>query len=180
MEPLIAYSIPVQGLQDGTHRFEYQVDRSFFENFEDSPIEDGQIQLELEFDKRPDLYVLWFRFEGTIRTECDRCLAEIDLPISGEQRLLVKLRDTDTASDDPEIIFISPEAQKLNVAPYAYEFICLALPLIKVYDCEEDENRKCDEDMLAKLEANSGFEIAEEEPQENPIWEELKKLNNDK
>jgi uncharacterized metal-binding protein YceD (DUF177 family) len=178
MEPLIAYSIPIQGLLDGTHQFDYQIDRSFFENFEDSPIADGQIHLQLSFDKRPDLYVLWFEFEGTVKTECDRCLAAIDLPISGKQRLLVKLRETDTASDDPEIIFISPEAQKLNVAPFAYEFICLAMPLIKVYDCENDEQSNCDEEMLAKLDQNSGFEPEEEEePEENPIWAELKKLN---
>jgi uncharacterized protein len=173
MDSLIAYSIPVQGLQVGLHEFNYDIDREFFDNFEDSPIEDGNIQLRLEFDKRPDLYVLWFRFEGSVKTDCDRCLTSIDLPVKDEQRLLVKLREEEQLSDDPDVIFIRADAQKLNVAPYIYEFISLALPLIKVYDCEADENPKCDQDMLKYLDAANQ---KDEEEKDNPIWEELKKL----
>ena len=177
MDPLISYSIPIQGLVNGIHHFDFQIDRSFFDNFEDSPIEESDIQLSLEFDKRPDLFVMMFKFEGSIKTACDRCLANIDLPIHGEQRLLVKLRVAEEESNDPEVIFIQPDAQKLQVAPFVYEFICLALPLIRVYDCEEDEHPQCDEEMLQYLEQKPKEQLDDDTPTDNPIWEELKKLN---
>ena len=184
MDPLIAYSIPVKGLHSGIHQFDYQIDHSFFESFEDAPIKEGAIKLEVDFDKRDDMFVLWFRFSGTVGTACDRCLVAIDLPIEGEERLLIKLTETpEEISEDPDVVFVSSEIQKLNIAPYAYEFICLSLPLIKVYDCEEDTPRPCDQEMLKYLSQNSSSsaEEAEEESQEsNPIWDALKDLNNNK
>ncbi|MCB0572290.1 MAG: DUF177 domain-containing protein [Phaeodactylibacter sp.] len=186
MDPLIQFSIPVKGLRNGIHQFDFQIDRSFFENFEQSPISDCNIQLHLEFDKRPDMYVLQFDFEGTVRAECDRCLAEIGLPIADSQRLLVKVSQEEE-TDEAEITYISPETVKLNVAQYIYEFICLAMPIIKVYDCGNQDPRPCNEDMLRYLSngeqeekaVEKSEEEAEEENRANPIWDELKKLSND-
>ncbi|HQU61037.1 MAG TPA: DUF177 domain-containing protein, partial [Saprospiraceae bacterium] len=189
MDPLIQYSIPVKGLRNGIHQFDFQIDRSFFDNFENSPISDGDIRLHLEFDKRPDMFVLQFDFEGTVRAECDRCLAEINLPISDSQMLLVKF-SLEEEVDEAEMVYISPETIKLNVAQYIYEFICLSMPMIKVYDCESEAVRPCDDDMLRYLSNSQEQEQeapaeAEEEEQEskeekpNPIWDELKKLSND-
>lgn len=180
MDPLITYSIPVKGLHIGIHQFEFQIDRFFFENFEHSPIAESDIQLRLEFDKRTDICVLQFDFEGTVRTICDRCAADIDLPVSDSQRLLVKF-SLEEEPEEAEVIFISPEAPQLNVARYIYEYICLALPLIRVYDCEREENRPCNEETLRYL--NNGGEVEEQAEQEekeetNPIWDELKKLSN--
>ncbi len=178
MDPLISYSIPVKGLRDGIHQFDFQIDRSFFEHFEHSPIEEADVRVQLELDKRPDMYVLQFELEGTIATQCDRCAADIGLPIADSQRLLVKLSNEEEV-EEADVIFISPEAQKLNVAVYIYEYICLAVPLIKVYDCENDENRKCNEETLRYL-SNGGQDAEEEKEEEvsNPIWDELKKLKN--
>ena len=178
MDGLVEYSIPVQGLGNGVHRFEFAIDGEFFRHFEESPIDAGAIAVRLDFDKRPDMYVMEFDFEGTIKAECDRCLAEIDLPISGKQHLLVKF-SYETEAEEADVIYISPEAQRLHVARYIYEFIVLAVPMIKVYDCERDENPVCNEEMLAYLEGGSSpAGPAEEEV--NPVWEELKKLSKGK
>lgn len=176
MDALIQYSIPVKGLHNGMHQFDFQIDRAFFQNFEASPIEDGRIDLVLYFDKRPDLLVLQFVFRGFVKTECDRCLAAIDLPLQGDQTLMVKY-SMEEEPEEAEVVYISPETQVLNVAKYIYEFICLAMPLIKVYDCENDENRVCNEEMLRYL--NQEPEAEEEAESGNPIWDELKKLNSD-
>lgn len=183
MDPLIAYSIPVRGLRDGIHQFDFQIDRSFFEHFENAPIKDGDIQLRLELVKRPGLYTLTFSFEGTVKTACDRCLASIDLPIEGEQRLLVKVNEGTEGPptedpDDPDVIYISPEQQKFNTASYAYEFVCLAIPMIKTYDCEAEAEPPCNEEMLEHLGMPEEKEEAQEEATDNPIWAELKKLSN--
>ncbi len=183
MDPLIAFSIPVRGLRDGIHQFDFQIDRSFFGQFESAPVQDGDVSLQIELIKRPGLYTLTFSFEGTVKTECDRCLAPIDLPIEGEQRLLIKVSEAAEGQpaedpDDPDVIYISPEQQKFNTAPYAYEFVCLAIPMIKTYECQEEEEPPCNEEMLDRLGMPEPDEAAEEETADNPIWAELKKLSN--
>lgn len=173
METLLPFSIPVKGLKNVIHKFEYFIDHSFFKHFEDSPVNDGALNVDVTFEKRPDLFVLQIDFKGTVKADCDRCLVQIDLPISDSQRLMVKVGEGE--SEDPDIIFIHPEESKLNIAPYIYEFVLLAMPMIKVYDCDNDENPACNFEMLKYLDENSE---QKEEGASNPIWDELKKLDN--
>ncbi|GJM31554.1 MAG: hypothetical protein DHS20C18_05550 [Saprospiraceae bacterium] len=177
MDALIQYSIPIKGLYPGVHKYNFQIDQSFFQAFENSPVADGDVAVSLELDKRTDVYELDIEFSGTLKTECDRCLAGISLPVSGEANLLVKL-SLEPQPEEADVIYISPEQPRLNVAKYIYEFVCLAMPLIKVYDCEEDENPPCNEEMLDYLDKNNPDAVKESE--NNPIWDELKKLSKDK
>lgn len=176
MKALIPFSIPVSGLRDGQHRFNFEVDHAFFAAFEDSPIEQGHLHVHLDFDKRPGMYVLEFTIDGTVQTPCDRCLENIHLPVNAEHRLLVKFSDEERP-DEAEVIYVSPDLEKLNVARYVYEFIVLSMPIIKVYDCENDENAVCNEDMLSYLDEDASTE-SETIEEANPMWDELrKKLN---
>lgn len=181
MDPLTNYSIPLRGLHEGIHQFEFQIDRAFFDAFENAPIGESTIQLRLEMEKRPGLLTFFFDFEGTVQTECDRCLAPIHLPVEGEQQLVVKVSETiegevEQDEEDPDVIFIHPELPKLNLAPLVYEYICLALPMIKIYDCDSDTPRPCNDEMLDRL--GAAEDMAEEKPATNPVWDELKKLGN--
>ena len=73
--------------------------------------------------------------------------------------------------EEAEIVYVSPDIEQFNVAQYIYEYIVLSMPIIKVYDCEEDNPLPCDEEMLDRLEAKE-----EENATPNPIWDELRKL----
>lgn len=170
MDALIPYTLPVKGLGVGIHRYDFRIDHLFFEHFESSPIREAEIDLQLEFDKRIDMYVLDFSFSGTVRTECDRCLAPIDLPIADEQQLVVKLSH-EPGDEEADLVYISPDTEQFNVARYIYEYVVLSLPMIKVYDCEDEDPLPCDEEMLDRLEAD---EHTDDSP--NPIWDELRKL----
>jgi uncharacterized metal-binding protein YceD (DUF177 family) len=174
MDSLIPYSIPVRGLRVGTHQFDFQIDREFFRRFEESPVADGQIQVHFMLDKRPDMLVLHFQLAGTVKTDCDRCLAPIDLPIANAQSLIVKFSETEEA-EDADVVYVHPEIQQLNIARYIYEYIILAMPIIKVYDCFSEANRPCNLEMLQYLSSENSEPQAA--PESNPIWEELKKLN---
>jgi len=174
MKSLNHFSIPIQGLKDGMHQFDFQVDRAFFANFENSQIEDGDFNVKLYFDKRPDMYVMTFSFEGNIQTACDRCLVDIKLPLKGDNQLMVKFAET--RSEEAEIIYIPRGLNELNVAKYVYEFITLAVPILKVYDCENDESPPCNEEMLDYLDNNQ--QKQEDEDSSNPIWDTLKNLDN--
>ena len=77
--------------------------------------------------------------------------------------------------EEDEIVYITDRLIKFNVAKYIYEYVSLCLPIVKVYDCENDDPMPCNETILDILE----HEVKEEpaENQANPIWDELKKLN---
>lgn len=174
MDALIQYSIPVRGLRNGTHQFDFQVDRAFFSQFENSPVANGKLNVTFTLDKRPDMFILTFDFAGTVQTDCDRCLAPIDLPVEDTQSLIVKFSEQEEP-EDADVVFVHPDIQHLNVARYVYEFIILSMPIIKVYDCEAEANRPCNQEMLRYIQ--NGNDDSEPEADQNPLWEELKKLN---
>ncbi len=167
MEALKEFTIPIEGLGYGVHYFDFQIDKAFFDHFPTSPIKNGNFNLKLHFDKRPDMLVLTFEFKGAFKTDCERCLENINLPLKDSLQIVVKY--SDETEEEAEIVYISTETKLLNVAKYAYESICLAIPLIKV--CDEIDDPPCNQSMLDYL------ENVEEEPNtENPIWEALKKF----
>lgn len=175
MDPLINYSIPVRGLRIGMHHFDFQVDNEFFKQFEGSPVTEGEVEVTLNLDKRPDMFLLEFALAGTVKADCDRCLAQIDLPVKDTQHLIVKFSEQAEA-EDADVVYVHPEIQQLNVAKYVYEYIILSMPIIKVYDCESEVSRPCNQEMLRYLQNGNGEHEPEATIESNPIWEELKKL----
>lgn len=153
MNALREFSIPIKGLKNGLHQFDFQIDSQFFTHFDNSPITEGSFEVWLDFSKQTSLFELTFEFEGYVKTVCDRCLANIDLPVEGLERLTVKIT-LEPKEEEADILYISPEESDLNVAKYIYEYICLALPSTMTYDCENDEEPPCDLEVLQKLEAS--------------------------
>jgi len=171
------FSIPFRGLKSGTHQFDFQIDSQFFKLFDNSPIEEGKFEVRLFLDRQPDMMVLVFDIDGWMAAACDRCLENIQLPIKDEQRLILKFADEQ--SQDPLVEHISTDAPNINVAKYIFEFICLSMPLTKIYDCESEEEPPCNEEMLKYMESERE-EATKEEKTTNPIWEELKNFNKKK
>jgi uncharacterized protein len=172
MDNLREFSLPIKGLKNGIHEFDFQIDADFFKNFENSPIENGHFDVHLTMNKSESFFELTFDFDGTVQTECDRCTASIDLPFGDTQSLTVKY-SIEENDDDAEVVFITHETSIFNVAKYIYEFICLSVPFHKVYDCENDETPPCDFVVLDRI---SDEPIADEvEDTKNPFGD-LKNL----
>jgi len=169
MDSLIQFNIPVSGLKDKVHLFDFKLGKSFFQCFSKSPIKDGNIEVQLEFDKRPELYVLTFDIKGTVKAICDRCLEEFDLPLHESQSLLVKFDKLE--HEEAEVVYILEGTKKLNVAKYIYEFVNLATPLIKTHDKAGEE---CKKDMLSYL---SDYRQEKVKAAQNPVWSALKKFD---
>ncbi len=175
MDGLQAFSIPLKGLRTGVRSFRYAIGRAFFDVFEHSPIRDGKIEVQVELEKQPGMLILHFDFAGTVKTECDRCLANIDLPVEGRERLLVKFGEEDPASD-PEVAVLPLHADVLNLGEFIYEFIILSVPMIKTYDCESADPRPCDLKMLRYLGSETENEAGDEGKTEGggSIWDQLR------
>jgi len=169
MVSLKNFSIPVRGLKSGVHEYDFQLKEQFFAAFPDSFISEGDVTVEVDFDKRPDMFVLDINIEGVIKTDCDRCLANIDLPIDGNYQLIIKLSEKN--AKDTEVVYLPVETTEINIAKYIYDFVCLSVPMIKVYDCQQEKPLPCDQAVINRLNAKD-----QEEKTSNPIWDDLNRL----
>ena len=169
MNVFVAYSIPIKGLKLGLHQFKFSIDSAFFALFEGSPIETGAVDFEVSMDKRSDMLLFDFELSGYARAECDRCTAQIDLPLEDSRQLIVKYGD-EALEEEDEVVFIDLESSEFNLGKYLYEFAVLALPIINVYDCQDGPNPPCNFEVLKHL------EIEEADDDQTSVWDELKNL----
>ena len=134
---------------------------------------DGNFIVQLLIDKKPKEVIVNITIDGSFSTICDRCLADISLPIHGEQLYSFKYVDENEFEDqDDETIILNKNVTEIDFTPHIFETIYLAVPLIKVYNCQDDEESNCDQGTLKYL------EFEENEQEENPIWDILKNINN--
>ena len=94
-------------------------------------------------------------------------------PIACENRLLIKF-GKDRDDSDPDIITIPADEHELDIKQYLYEFIHLALPIQRVHPEDKTGKSSCNPDMLQKLNQH----IINDEKENDPRWDELKKLIN--
>ncbi|MEL6658686.1 MAG: DUF177 domain-containing protein [Bacteroidota bacterium] len=167
MDTLQPYILPLKGLGTGSHQFTFAVDSDFFAAFPDSPVQQAEVQLTLDLDKRPNLLVLDFSYNGWVEEKCDRCLTQIQLSVEGANQLLVKFGEPEEENEDEDVVYIPAETAVWSVAQFAYEYILLGIPMIKA--CEEVSDT-CDQEMLSILEGNDNSE----EERHNPLRDALK------
>ena len=46
------YTIPLSGLKEGHHTFDFEIGKEFFEQFEESEVKEGSLVANIEMDKR--------------------------------------------------------------------------------------------------------------------------------
>lgn len=166
------YSIPFVGLKKGTHYFNFEIKDDFFKHFKNSPIGESNLNVFVTFEKRDTQFDLLIDVEGTVKTDCDRCLKKIDLPVHYRQDIYVKFESIreQNPEDDPDIIYIGQQDTYLDLTQIMYEFSVLSLPLQK--NCEETNlNENCDKEVLDKLNQKKDNKI------QDPRWDKLKNLN---
>ena len=74
MNYLSQFTIPFSGLKEGKHLFDFSADQRFFAGFEESEIEKGSINIQVELEKRTTYLRLKFMIKGEVELICDRCL----------------------------------------------------------------------------------------------------------
>jgi uncharacterized protein len=169
-----SYTILLSGLKEGHHTIDFEIDKTFFELFEESEVKEGSLIANIEMDKRSSHIDMMIRISGSVRVSCDRCLEMFSQPVDSENRLLVKFGKS-LEDIDPDILSISQDENELDLTQQIYEFIMLAIPIKRVHPVDKDGKSNCDPVMLKKLEEF----IIEEEKENDPRWDELKKLMND-
>ena len=172
MNRLKEYTIQFVGLEPGNHKFEFEVNDSFFENFEYSLIQHGQVHIDVALEKMERMMIYTITFGGKVLVTCDRCNEEFYYPVSDSQKLIIKL-GAEYMEESEDVVVIPETEYQFNLAPYIYEFIHLALPARLLHPDDEHGKSTCDPEMLRLLEKLNTSETAD------PRWEALKNLNTD-
>ena len=169
MRALSEYKIQFEGLKQGTHYFEFDVDTKFFEEFDCDEFEKANFKVDLEFIKQSTMMLLNFSFTGGITVPCDRCLDEVNIDIEGEEKLIVKF-GTENYQETEEILVLADSEYELNVASNIYEFIMVNMPQKRVHD-----EGLCNQAVIDELEK---IEYKEKEDKDiDPRWLGLKNIN---
>lgn len=159
----------------GIHNLKFDVGSSFFGAFESSHLTNGQFEIFVELEKKHDSSVLVFDVKGYTKTQCDRCMEDINLPLLGTYRMYIKMSEDGESNE--EILYLHPETSIINLAQLIYEYILLSMPITKVYDCENDENPPCNNEVLARLQYDLDTDAGQDTPQGGGIWDSLKGLD---
>ncbi|MGB0166561.1 MAG: YceD family protein [Luteibaculum sp.] len=167
MDVLTEYKIPYVGLKEGQHNYVFKVEEPFFKAFEQSQINEAEIDLEVLLDKKASMVVCDFVFNGKVLQPCDRCTDDLWIDIAGKDKMIFKFHGE--GEEDESIAFIPPSQGDIDLAPYVYEFIHLALPL----KISHEDPADCNQEVLEKLER------LKPKVNINPQWEELLKLKSD-
>ena len=172
MKKFVKFEIPFAGLTPGTHFYQYEIDRNFFEKFEESFLKEGNIVVKMELLKQPKVCTLDFEIKGTLKVECDRCLEFFDQAIDTQEQLLLKFSEDPREED--EIIYLPLGAESFNVAQVIYEFVSLALPIRNVHHEDDKGIPGCNPETLKYL---NGNEKDDDDDNDNPLWDALQKFN---
>lgn len=167
MRALSDFIIKFEGLKQGTHFYEFDVDAKFFEEFDCDEFIKATINVDLEFEKQSTMMLLNFDFYGTVTVPCDRCLDEVDVNVEGEEKLILKF-GSESYQETEEIIILPDSAFEINVAANIYEFIMVNIPYKRIHD-----EGLCNQDVIDELD-----KIEEKEDNEiDPRWSTLKDIN---
>jgi len=180
LKVLRKYEIQIFKLSNGLHEFEFDLDKEFFDLFENEIVNKGFLQAKVSLEKSETMIQTTFIIHGSVELECDRSLDLFDFPIDLERAFIYKLGDETNELSD-EAMVIPRDTQKLNVASIMFEFIGLDIPMKKLHPrySEEDDEENDDEVLLIySSEEKDQTEDQENEEMIDPRWASLKKLKN--
>ena len=132
-------------MPEGEHRFEFHLDKRFFENMENADIHDADLDVVLTVTHKSDIYQFDFQITGTITPICDRCLDDLIMPVDTTYSIAVKYGD-DYNDDSDDLLVIPHSDNFLNVAYMIHDTVALTIPIKHVHPLG-----KCNRQMSAML-----------------------------
>lgn len=180
MKKLNEYLIPFIGLKIGKHQFEYQIDKTFFDQFDYDDFENANVKVELVLEKKNVMLELHFKHKGSVYVPCDLTGEMFDLPIKGNLRIVVQFGE-EFNNENEELLILPHGEHQVDVSQYIYEMIALSVPVKRIHPGIKDGTLNTEAlDKLNELKASEVKEEIEEEKEIDPRWDKLKQLLTDK
>lgn len=189
-----AYKLPLKSLPSGSHEFEYDLGKQFFEDMESADIRDARLKVIATVNVKGDIFELTLKVSGEITLICDRCLDEMQMPVDTEYSVFVKYGED--YNDDSDNLLVIPESDNfLNIAYILYDTVALTVPIKHVHPlgkCNramstllrkhrspasniEGEDGEMVEELMESI--DDDIDSVDDTPSD-PRWSELKKLKN--
>ncbi|TSJ46665.1 YceD family protein [Fluviicola chungangensis] len=156
------FIIQFVGLKTGTHRYEFNIDKSFFEGVENTLIEDAHVLVELAFEKKETMMIAEFSLSGTVATPCDRCNDPMEVAIHGDYRIVYKFGTE--VSEDENLVILPPESYELDVSAPIYELLVISLPARRIHP-----EGGCNEEVM---DLYNKYIVNASQPGEDDEWDE--------
>jgi uncharacterized metal-binding protein YceD (DUF177 family) len=188
-----SYKIHLKSLSIGNHAFDYTLDTDYFKNIDSQEVQKGNVHAKVLVKNNGSNFEFSFMLEGLVKVPCDRCLDDMDLPISHQGKLIVKF-GANYAEEGDDIIIIPEVEGEINIAWFLYEFVALSIPIKHIHapgkcnrmmsgklkkhlaKSQDDDDEDMDQSLdLDDLEPVVDFDESDSQPTD-PRWDELKKI----
>lgn len=183
------YNIPLRGLSEGSHTFNYVLDKTYFTNIGDgeSDIRRGDVSVELVVKRIGSTFEFGFDLNGVVSVPCDRCLDDLSVEVVAQNKLFVKF-GKEYSEESDEIVVIPEDEGEINIAWFLFEFVSLSIPMKRVHapgKCNRMMSTKLnkhratsadDEDDIDTMDSDAHNEEVGEMPTD-PRWDALKDIN---
>lgn len=149
--------LPLCNLDREKWTFEFCLTSDFFANFDNSEILEGRVKVNLAAEKIKNFVDVVLQYSGEVTVECDRCLENLVIPLSGENRLSLRFGKAPQRSgsndddDDEDVIYVADEEREADLSDYVYESVWLSLPMHRVHGDDENGTSLCNPEMLKYL-----------------------------
>tara|TARA_B100000575_G_scaffold146900_1_gene117269 strand:+ start:27465 stop:27983 length:519 start_codon:yes stop_codon:yes gene_type:complete len=171
MKSLSPYLIKFAGLKEGKHHYNFELENTFFKNFDYYDFVEADILVNLELEKKSTLINLNFSFDGKVEVQCDISIENFFLKIETDYSMVIKFKD-EIASTDDKVLFMPIGSHSFDVSHIIYESIILAVPQKKVHPGIEDGSLKSE--IIQRLEELKPKKNFKEKT--DPRWDKLKDL----
>ncbi len=168
------FIISLNGLTVGKSTCSRNVGKEFFAEFDNEEVIDAQMLAEVEIEKSGHYVGVDCRLKGTVTVACDRCLADLKIPVDTLIKLSVKYgmeSGEDTNEGEREVVCLPQDEAELDMSQIVYDYACLALPMQRVH-----AEGECDPQMLRHLGVGAAQKDAEELSGKNNPFSGLKGL----
>ena len=141
--------IPLKGLGQGSHCFDFVLGSDFFETFGNQEIGYPRLKVHVVLEKQASMLRLDLSITGSLVQPCDRCLGDVVLPIAYRAPLMVKFGLVpEEEAESEELMVLAPQEVEIDLSQYLYDSICLSLPLQVLHPeggCDPEMKKKLDE-----------------------------------
>lgn len=135
-------TIVVKSLSFGSHQFDFQLDKGFFDGYLNEDIVGAHLAVAVRMQKVDNVSMhVEVGIQGVVDVVCDRCLDALELPISYQAALTQE--EVDEAWDT--------ETGELDLSQYVYDSVCVSMPIKKTH-----EPGGCNPKMMDFWKQNSG------------------------
>lgn len=159
-------AIALNGLSSGKQRFSWQAGKEFFETFDNSDIQRASIEVEAEVVKSLEKIDIDLSLKGLLTVPCDRCLADLDVPVDETLALEVRFGEAQAQTDDSgkEILNLDPDAETIDLDQVVYDTACLAVPMHRVHG-----DGQCDPSVIRHLASDADLPNVGGSPEDSPF-----------